>query len=118
VQAKIGSIIRRLRKTAKMSQMELAENVGVSYQQLQKYEYGKCGLTVDRLSQICHALNITLFEFFQHTEVSGNKVIKNVLGEDEQLLLQYFKRIKRPAQRKSLLRMAEDIANSVENNES
>lgn len=97
-----------------MSQMELAENIGVSYQQLQKYEYGKCVLTVDRLRQICLALNITLFEFFQDIDGSSKKVMQNNLGKDELQLLRYFKRIERPAQRKSLLRMAEDLADSVE----
>jgi transcriptional regulator with XRE-family HTH domain len=118
VPVEIGSIILRLRKAARMSQMELAEKIGVSYQQLQKYEYGKCKLTIDRLRQICQALNIPLSAFFQDTEAAVKKATQTNLTEDELILLQYFERIKSPAQKKSFLRLAEDIAKSNEKDES
>ena len=41
----MGELIRQLRKSAGMSQMKLADRIGVSYQQVQKYEKG-----VNRLS--------------------------------------------------------------------
>lgn len=41
-----------------MSQMQLAEKVGVSYQQIQKYEKGRSELTISRLYQISEALGV------------------------------------------------------------
>jgi DNA-binding XRE family transcriptional regulator len=46
---KIGRILRRYRLAAKFSQMALAEKIGISYQQLQKYEKGIDNISIYRL---------------------------------------------------------------------
>jgi transcriptional regulator with XRE-family HTH domain len=50
--------IRRLREEAGMSQMDLAERIGLSYQQVQKYESGKNKVSLERLCQIAAVFNI------------------------------------------------------------
>lgn len=50
-----GERIREARVTARMSQSNLAENLGVSFQQIQKYEKGVNRLSATRLSQIAKA---------------------------------------------------------------
>ena len=59
----IGQKIKQLRKERGFTQMDLAERVNVSYQQVQKYEKGETNLSVQRLSVIARALEvpITLF---------------------------------------------------------
>ncbi|MEW6162648.1 MAG: helix-turn-helix transcriptional regulator [Nitrospirota bacterium] len=42
----IGETLKKYRLAAKMSQMELAEKIGVSYQQLQKYEKGVNNISI------------------------------------------------------------------------
>lgn len=50
--------LRAARISSGMSQMQLAEKIGVSYQQIQKYENGKSELTVSRLRQFSEAFNL------------------------------------------------------------
>lgn len=56
---KMGPLIRQFRKSSGMSQEALSEKLGVSYQQVQKYEHGRCRITVDRLIQIAQALGVS-----------------------------------------------------------
>ncbi len=70
----IGQKVRCFRKIIGLSQMELAEQVGVSYQRLQKYETGQNRLSVSRLKQICDVLKIPVHEFFS-SQVSDNEIV-------------------------------------------
>jgi transcriptional regulator with XRE-family HTH domain len=93
----IGSLIRIMRKAAGLSQMELAERVGISYQQIQKYEKGVSEISVSRLSQIAHALNIPLSRFVPDEErmmVSEAVSPYGTLSDNEIELLSLFRRIK------------------------
>ncbi|MDP2752770.1 MAG: helix-turn-helix transcriptional regulator, partial [Nitrospirota bacterium] len=56
----IGETLKKYRLAANMSQMALAERIGISYQQLQKYEKGINNISVYRLQQISEALNIPI----------------------------------------------------------
>jgi len=60
----IGEKIRELRKEHGMSQMRLASLVGVSYQQIQKYEKASGSISVERLEQISKAFKFPIKEFF------------------------------------------------------
>lgn len=55
----IGQLIRDLRAASGISQTKLAEMMGLSYQQIQKYEKG-LNLTVSRLAQIADILGVSL----------------------------------------------------------
>jgi len=48
-----------------MSQSSLADKIGVSYQQVQKYEKGKNRISASRLWEICIALDLTPNDFFE-----------------------------------------------------
>lgn len=52
----VGGYLRAVREAAKVSQTTLAENVGVTFQQIQKYESGKNRITVERFAKICEHL--------------------------------------------------------------
>ncbi|MDP3260559.1 MAG: helix-turn-helix domain-containing protein [Thermodesulfovibrionales bacterium] len=93
----IGSLIRIMRKAAGLSQMGLAERVGISYQQIQKYEKGVSDISVSRLSQIAHALNIPLSRFVPDEErmmVSEAVSPYGTLSDNEIELLKLFRSIK------------------------
>ncbi len=93
----IGGLIRIMRKAARLSQMELAERVGISYQQIQKYEKGVSEISVSRLSQIAQALNIPLSRFVLDEErmmVSEAVSPYGTLSDNEIELLSLFRRIK------------------------
>ena len=48
--------------------MELAERIGISFQQIQKYEKGTTRISVMRLQQISAALGVNITTFFEEEE--------------------------------------------------
>jgi transcriptional regulator with XRE-family HTH domain len=61
---KIGEFIRSRRKELGLSQEQLAERVGVSYQQVQRYENGGSMLNVENVQRVAKALGIPVTRFF------------------------------------------------------
>jgi transcriptional regulator with XRE-family HTH domain len=54
--AEIGGRIRDLRRALGMSQEQVAKNLGITFQQIQKYENGKNRVSASALILICQAL--------------------------------------------------------------
>jgi transcriptional regulator with XRE-family HTH domain len=101
----IGETIRKYRLAAHMSQMALAEKIGISYQQLQKYEKGINNISVYRLQQICESLNIPLSVFFggREAEKIAEDVSQYGMHREEKTLLDLFRRIENRDIRRGLL---------------
>lgn len=59
----IGLRIKKVREALEVSQMKLAEAVGVSFQQIQKYESGMNKVSIEKLKKISKALNTPLTYF-------------------------------------------------------
>jgi DNA-binding Xre family transcriptional regulator len=60
IDRQVADNIRRLRLVRGLSQEKLAEAIGTSFQQLQKYETGKNRITIGRLASICEVLGVSL----------------------------------------------------------
>lgn len=56
--ARIGTQIRHYRLLAGVSQERLAHNLGVTFQQLQKYESGTNRISAARLAQVARTLKV------------------------------------------------------------
>ena len=65
VDALVGARVRLLRERRKMSQTALGEKVGVSFQQVQKYERGTNRISASALFQIARALDVLPSDFFE-----------------------------------------------------
>jgi transcriptional regulator with XRE-family HTH domain len=61
----IGKRMRELRNANNISQVELGRELGVSFQQIQKYEKGVDRVSAARLFDICKALNASLSSMFE-----------------------------------------------------
>jgi len=61
----VGKIIRQIRRDAGMTQQHLAEQVGVKFQQIQKYETGANRVSASRLWEIARVLDTPVHEFFE-----------------------------------------------------
>lgn len=85
----IGKRIRRFRLDAGLSQENLAEMVGVTFQQIQKYENGHTTLNILKLQQITKALKLTVADLFE--EEPAKRI---TLSDSEELLLESFRKIK------------------------
>jgi transcriptional regulator with XRE-family HTH domain len=108
----IGQLIREIRKSRYMTQMKLADLVGVSYQQIQKYEKGASSISVDRLKQISRALDVTIFTFFPAEKKGALKDSKLTvkMSKEEQVILENFRNIKGKKARKGFFEFSRLIA--------
>jgi transcriptional regulator with XRE-family HTH domain len=65
--AMVGAKIRVLRVSRGLSQSDLADQIGVTFQQVQKYEKGANRVGASRLSQIANVLGVSIGELFEQT---------------------------------------------------
>jgi transcriptional regulator with XRE-family HTH domain len=63
-----GKVVRTLRHSEGWSQTRLANKLGVSYQQVQKYEKGVTALTLRKLVKIALIFNLTTPELVERIE--------------------------------------------------
>jgi transcriptional regulator with XRE-family HTH domain len=61
----IGARMHERRLTLNMSQDQVGKELGVSYQQVQKYEKGVNRVSASRLFEICMVLNVSLASMFE-----------------------------------------------------
>ncbi len=66
----VGARVRMRRMLIGMSQEKLGEALGLTFQQIQKYEKGANRISASRLQQISEALNTPLAYFFKGAPVS------------------------------------------------
>ena len=57
--------MRERRLALNISQNQLGKDLGVSFQQIQKYESGRNRVSAGRLFDICKALNVSLSSMFE-----------------------------------------------------
>lgn len=62
----IGARIRERRRAVGMSQERLAERLGITFQQVQKYERGSNRVSASRLFEIASAIGTPIGYFFEH----------------------------------------------------
>jgi transcriptional regulator with XRE-family HTH domain len=70
----VGARVRMRRMLIGMSQEKLGEALGLTFQQVQKYEKGTNRISASRLQQISETLNIPLSFFFKGAPVSEGAV--------------------------------------------
>lgn len=68
----IGMKIHELRISMGLSRQQLAEKIGVTHQQLQKYEKGTNRISAGRLAAIAKALNKPVAFFFEGVDDGGD----------------------------------------------
>jgi transcriptional regulator with XRE-family HTH domain len=108
----IGKLIREMRKAAGMSQMKLADNIGISYQQVQKYEKGASKLNVPRLTQIAKVFGVPVTAFIEDSNIpksSRKKDSFSNFSDEEAKLLMLYRRLKRRHLKDGFLKMLGDM---------
>ena len=107
----MGKKIRLRRVEQRISQSDLGEKLGVSFQQVQKYEKGVNRVGASRLQQIASALDVPVTFFYD----SDNKTreVESLLFLDSAFslrLLRAYSRIKSQAVQRQLVTLMESIA--------
>ena len=81
VDVHVGKRIRHRRWMVGMTQQQLAEQVGIKFQQIQKYETGMNRVSASRLWDISEALSVPIDFFFEGLE-AGSKSAETTLPGD------------------------------------
>jgi transcriptional regulator with XRE-family HTH domain len=109
----VGARIRLLRKRRKISQEQLGKAIGVTFQQIQKYESGKNRVGASRLHRVAIALDVPITELFDGSaEPSSTLKATKSLAFDKQALriAEAFVKISDKEVRSSLVDLAETMA--------
>ena len=112
----VGQNIRIRRMASRMSQEQLAHNLGITFQQVQKYEKGTNRIGSGRLLRIASILGVELTELFDGASLPTRKGSKqasplDLVSEPQSFrMMQAFSRIENPDVRRSLLGLAEMMA--------
>jgi transcriptional regulator with XRE-family HTH domain len=64
IDEKIGATIRMQRLKKRISQSNLGDAIGVSFQQIQKYESGRNSIAATRIGDLCRVLEISPNDLF------------------------------------------------------
>ena len=107
----VGARISILRVSRGMSQAALAERIGVTFQQVQKYERGALRVGVSRLSQIASVLGVSVGELFESSGAPGLNSPVRLLAEPGALrVLKAYARTTSPRVRLCIAKLVESIA--------
>ena len=110
----VGQNIRICRLQKGMSQTELGERIGVTFQQVQKYEKGANRVGASRLTMIADVLGVPLPTLFDGAATAGqvahDSSPRHLLAKPHSLrLLQGFDRIDNDATRLAVLHLVESL---------
>ncbi len=107
-EAALGARIRAVRIAAKMSQGALGSALGISFQQVQKYELGKDRVAASTLAGIAAALGVHPGSFFdQDAPLQQHSVVE---VRDSVKIGQRIQRVRDPGVVKRLLALADMLA--------
>ena len=87
VDTHVGKRIRHRRWLIGMTQQQLAERVGIKFQQIQKYETGANRVSASRLWDISEALEVPVSFFFEGLDAAdaSENIPADVMGDKEAL---------------------------------
>jgi transcriptional regulator with XRE-family HTH domain len=114
----LGKRIRLRRVEMKISQSELADKLGVSFQQVQKYEKGVNRVGAARLQQVATALDVPVKFFFDDDDLGkrashGKREVESLLFIDSAFslrLLRAYASVKNQAVQRQFVSLIESIA--------
>ncbi|MGE3143040.1 MAG: helix-turn-helix domain-containing protein [Hyphomonadaceae bacterium] len=110
----VGKRLRRRRRLLGLTQQQLAESIGIRFQQIQKYECGANRVTASRLFELSVALNVPVNYFFEGLQQAApapgalaapandrDLIAADVLSQKEtlELIRAYYKLGERPRRR-------------------
>src|SRR6185295_7747892 len=110
----VGRKVRALRLNKNMSQQRLAEALGLTFQQVQKYETGTNRISASRLQRIAKSLDVQTSVFFpdtKHSPRGGTSTLFDLVDSAAALrLLRAYSRIPSPGLKRIVVNLAEELA--------
>ncbi|MCO6180839.1 helix-turn-helix domain-containing protein [Ciceribacter sp. RN22] len=119
-----GSRLKNARRLRRMSQAELGGLLGVTFQQIQKYENGKNRISASRIVAAANALGVPPDFFFDETEratpdiadtsAEMRKLVDLIAAGDALEMNRHFSNIKSPALRRAVVSFVTAIATAAD----
>ncbi len=120
----VGSRIRMQRRFKAMSQTALAEMLGISFQQVQKYEKGANRVGSSRLQAIANLLSVPVSFFFEDGQVvsagadgaglkASDLTIQFLSSDEGQALNRAFRKVKDGNVRKKIVELVKTLASEA-----
>ena len=123
----VGSRVRMRRMMLSMSQEKLGDALGLTFQQVQKYEKGANRIGASRLQQISHILQVPVAFFFEGAPAASGQLVSELAEapspayvsdflatSDGLALTKAFMRIKDPKMRRRIVDLVEQIVSEHE----
>jgi transcriptional regulator with XRE-family HTH domain len=116
----VGERIRMWRTERKISRTTLGEAMGLTHQQIQKYEKGTNRIGASRLQQICAVLEIPVSFLFEDAPRSSadermpRNIIDFVESQEGHRLVAAYSRIADPKIKRGIVRLASRIADHMQ----
>jgi transcriptional regulator with XRE-family HTH domain len=114
VHALVGERVRSRRIQARMSQAKLGEAIGVTFQQIQKYEKGTNRIGSGRLFKIAKVLQCDVTEFFDSVRnaptIASTPFCKFMATKEGVAIIEAMLKIKSQALRRTVIDIAERLA--------
>jgi transcriptional regulator with XRE-family HTH domain len=119
----VGGRVRMRRKFLGISQSELAEQIKLTFQQVQKYERGSNRISASKLFEISRVLKVPVAYFFEgygeapavegFGDVSSEQYVHGFLMTTEGIeLAEAFPRIKSPGVRRKVMDLVRALADA------
>jgi transcriptional regulator with XRE-family HTH domain len=115
----VGSRVRMRRLMLKMSQATLADGLGLTFQQVQKYEKGTNRIGASRLQQISQILQVPVPFFFDRAPGQSGATVEIAASEsyvndflatsDGLTLVRAYMRLPNPKLRRAIVHLVEQI---------
>jgi transcriptional regulator with XRE-family HTH domain len=121
----VGENIHRQRRKLKLTQEKLGELLGLTFQQVQKYEKGVNRVSAGRLFEIADVLDVPVAFFFEGAEKAAARAAAEfaaaaedgpltILNDETLQLIEAFQKIEDIALRRSLLAAVQAAAAAFE----
>lgn len=112
----LGARVRLRRKELGFSQDQLARAVGITFQQVQKYEHGTNRISFSRLVEISEALECSVADLIGNLDKSKSSAslsrqIAFLTEPGASDLLEAYASIESPKRRRAILNLARQLAN-------
>lgn len=110
----VGERIKARRLSLKMTQTHLADRIGVTFQQVQKYENGTNRVSAARLWEIADVFDVPITFFFEGVENDGKKGTSGFLSDQSAIeMVDLFGKLNDP-QKKAVLSFLRSVASARE----
>ena len=107
----VGERVRELRTRQGLSQSDLAEMAGITYQQIHKYERGINRLSAGRAAVMAGVLGVSIATLFAKTEADTEESTPDAVEERLQMkLARHFGNIENPRYREAVYHFVRAMA--------